>query len=493
MNLTTLLLNIGIVSLIVSAIIIFGLKKHKEILMTFLQTFCGVLFLFSGWVKAVDPLGTGYKMVDYFTEFESTFSDTALSFIAPLFPFLSGYSTGFSVFMIILEIVLGIMLITGSKSKLVAWLFFLLVAFFTVLTGFTYLTGYVPSGTNFFEFSNWGPYVKSNMKVTDCGCFGDFIKLEPKTSFLKDVFLLIPAIYFLVRNHKMHSLFNKGANSIIEIGAIVGLLIYCLSNFVWDIPSVDFRPFAKGKDVAKTKEIEEQAMADVKITDWKLKNKGTGEEIIIANNEYMTNFKNYPKTEWSVVDQIKTEPLVKSTKISEFEMYDIDDNDITSDFLQEGTQLLIVSYKLYADISTEKVMTQDSLFVMDTLMSEDGTKMINKTFDRIESTEKTVPVFNWDKGFKSDVNDKLLPVVNTLTAKGIPATWVIGGAGSTEINALANDMNVTNIRMAQADDILLKTIVRSNPGVVLWRDGKIIDKWHIDKLPDGDKIYNQYF
>jgi len=493
MDLTTLLLNIGIVSLILSAIIIFGFKKHKEMLMTFLQTFCGVLFLFSGWVKAVDPLGTGYKMVDYFTEFESTFADTALSFIAPMFPFLSGYSTGFSVFMIILEIVLGIMLITGSKSRLVAWLFFGLVAFFTVLTGFTYLTGYVPSGTNFFEFSNWGPYVKSNMKVTDCGCFGDFIKLEPKTSFLKDVFLLIPATYFLIRNHKMHDLFHGGTNFMIEVAATLGLLFYCLSNFVWDIPSVDFRPFAKGKDVAKTKEVEEQAMANVKITDWKLKNKESGEEIIIANNEYMTNFKNYPKTEWSVVDQIKTEPLVKSTKISEFELYDIDDNDITADFLGQGTQLLIVSYKLYADITTEKVMTLDSLYKMDTLYADDGVMTVSKTFDTVKERQETVPVFAWDKGFKSDIMDKLVPVINSLTAKGVPATWVVGGSGSTEINALAKDMKLKDIRMAQADDILLKTIVRSNPGVVLWRDGQILDKWHIDKLPDAEEIYSQYF
>ena len=68
---------------------------------------------------------------------------------------------------------------------------FLLVAFFTVLTGFTYLTGFVPDGSNFFDFGSWvGVHNENNMKVKDCGCFGDFIKLKPKTSFLKDVFLL---------------------------------------------------------------------------------------------------------------------------------------------------------------------------------------------------------------------------------------------------------------------------------------------------------------
>lgn len=489
----TLLTFIGIASIILTALIVFVFKKHKEILMTLFQTFCGLLFLVSGFVKAVDPLGTGYKMVDYFTEFESTFGDTAVGFIAPLFPFLSQYSTGFSVFMIILEIVLGIMLITGSRSKLVAWLFFLLVAFFTVLTGFTYLTGYVPSGVNFFEFSNWGPYVKTNMKVTDCGCFGDFIKLEPKTSFLKDVFLLIPAIYFIVRNRKMHSLFPARVNSGIETVSIIGLLFYCLSNFVWDIPSVDFRPFAIGKDVAKTKEIEEQAMADVQITGWKLKNKGSGEEIVLANAEYMSNFKQYPKTEWSVVDQIKTEPLIKATKISEFEMQDMEGNDITYEFLGEGSRFLIVSYKLYADITSEKKMVKDSIFSVDTIVVEGGDPQIVRSFDRIQEKEVTLPVFNWDRGFSRDIRDKLLPEIRKITAKGIPVTWVIGGSGTTEIEALVSDMNVQNVQMAQADDILLKTIVRSNPGVVLWKDGNIVDKWHIDKLPSGEEILNQYF
>ena len=75
----------------------------------------------------------------------------------------------------------------GYYRKWTAWLFFLIVFFFTILTGFTYLTGYVPLDANFFDFSAWGPYVKENMRVTDCGCFGDFIKLDPKISFFKDL------------------------------------------------------------------------------------------------------------------------------------------------------------------------------------------------------------------------------------------------------------------------------------------------------------------
>ena len=233
-------------------------------------------------------------------------------------------------------------------------------------------------------------------------------------------------------------------------------------------------------------------MADVQITGWKLKNKTDGKEITLANSEYMTNFKKYPKTEWSVVDQIKTEPLVKATKISEFEILDMESNDITDDFLGEGSRFLIVSYKLYVDIGTEKQMFQDSIFTMDTTIVNRDT-LTAKVFDRVEEKQKTVPTFSWDRAFSRNVRDELLPTMRAITAKGIPVTWVVGGSGNTEIEALVRDMNIQNIRMAQADDILLKTIVRSNPGVVLWKNGKIVDKWHIDKLPSGEELLKEYF
>ena len=217
--------------------------------MTFAQSWCGALFLFSGWVKAVDPLGTAYKLHDYFGEFESVFSGTAMSFIAPLFPFLDSFGVQLSVATIVFEILLGVMLLIGAKPKFTSWAFLGLILFFTGLTGFTYLTGYVPEGVNFFEFSKWGEYTATNMKVTDCGCFGDFIKLEPFTSFTKDVFLLIPAFYFLFRSKDMHSFFSeKVKNGIIGL-TIGGLLLYCFSNYIWDIPHADFRPFKVAADI----------------------------------------------------------------------------------------------------------------------------------------------------------------------------------------------------------------------------------------------------
>ena len=76
MTLSGLLINIGIVAFILTFIVGFVMKGHKSWIMTFLQNLCGVLFIFSGWVKAVDPLGTAYKMEQYFGEFEFPFPST---------------------------------------------------------------------------------------------------------------------------------------------------------------------------------------------------------------------------------------------------------------------------------------------------------------------------------------------------------------------------------------------------------------------------------
>ena len=88
MNLGTLILVIGSVAVVLTLLTGLVLKAHKSWLMTFLQIFTGVLFIFSGWVKAVDPLGTAYKMHQYFAEFEFTFVETWFSFLAPIFPVL---------------------------------------------------------------------------------------------------------------------------------------------------------------------------------------------------------------------------------------------------------------------------------------------------------------------------------------------------------------------------------------------------------------------
>jgi uncharacterized membrane protein YphA (DoxX/SURF4 family) len=315
MTLGTLVLVVAIAAVLLTVLIgIFFKDDMNNWIVSLLQNFCGVLFIFSGWVKAVDPLGTAYKMEQYFAEFQGTFEDTTLSFIAPLFPTLSEYAIGFSVGMIVFEIILGLMLLLGSWPKVTAWAFFLLVLFFTFLTGFTYLTGYVPEGVNFFQFGQWGPYVETNMKVTDCGCFGDFIKLEPKTSFLKDIFLLVPSLIFLFFHKSMHQVLSVSVRRGIIWVTLAGLIIYCLSNYSWDLPHTDFRPFKEGVNLAEQKAMQDEAISNITVTAYKLTNKETGKVVEIPFDQYLKEYKNYSDKEVWESEQIKSEPDIPSIK-----------------------------------------------------------------------------------------------------------------------------------------------------------------------------------
>ncbi|MBL0099794.1 MAG: hypothetical protein IPP49_06830 [Saprospiraceae bacterium] len=126
---------------------------------------------------------------------------------------------------------------------------------------------------NFFGFGSWGEYKATNMRVTDCGCFGDFIKLDPKISFYKDLFLLVPSIYFLFKYKEMHQLFTPKNRVLTLTLSTAFLLLYCVYNFYWDEPHVDFRPFRNGANIAVLKKAEIEAANNVKVTAMVMKNK----------------------------------------------------------------------------------------------------------------------------------------------------------------------------------------------------------------------------
>jgi len=493
MDLQTVLLAIFSAAIILTLIVGLMLKAHKSWVMTFFQNFSGAFFIFSGMVKAVDPLGTGFKLIDYFAEFQSTFEGTWFSFIAPLFPFLSTYSTAFSVFVIVLEIVLGVMLIIGHRPKLISALFLGIVVFFTFLTGFTYLTGYVPSGTNFFEFGKWAAYKETNMRVTDCGCFGDFLKLKPHVSFFKDVFLLIPAFYFMFRYKNMHQLFSSKLRWGITGLATAGLFLYCFSNFVWDLPHADFRPFKNGADIKVQKEVEMQAMENVDILGWQFVNEGTGEEATVMNPDYMAIIGDYPKAEgWKVKDQVKSDPILEPTKISEFSIEHLEGYEITDDILEDPDYaFMIVSYKLYGNGNSKTRTVQDTSFNIDTLAVEGGLQSLVKSVDQITNREEEYTDYVWKSSFAKDYTDVVKPFTDAAVADNIKVYGVVGGAGSEMISDLKNELQL-NYPIHTADDILIKTIVRSNPGVLLWKDGKIIQKWHKDKLPSYIEVKTEF-
>jgi hypothetical protein len=493
MSLSTLVIFIGLIALGLSAFMHVVMKKVKNWPMSILQNFCGTLFLVSGAVKAVDPMGTAFKMEQYFAEFEATFAGSKMSFMASLFPLLSEYSIAFSVFMIVLEMILGLMLIMGTTPKFTAWAFFIIVAFFTVLTGFTYLTGYVPPDANFFAFGQWAAYDPNNMKVTDCGCFGDFIKLEPKTSFMKDVVLLFPSLFFILRFKNMHQLFNPMLRTVSSYAFGAAVLLYCFSNYVWDIPHIDFRPFKEGVNIREQKELEEEAAANVEITHYKLKNRSTGEVVKLPLEQFLKEMSAYPKEEWEY-EQVKTEPAIPSTKISEFIVNHPDGYEITDEILEyEGDAVFLVSYKMPAKAEQKTVMVKDSSWRQDTThtvrLDGSDSMSVKAVLAGVNEVETTVTDYEWKEWYKEDFTE-LLPMLEKASADGMKVYLIAGGATADKVRAFQEDIPF-EYPVYMADDILLKTIVRSNPGILYLKDGKILGKWHKQKLKSYDQIIDR--
>jgi uncharacterized membrane protein YphA (DoxX/SURF4 family) len=483
---------IAAIGLVWTLVVAFGFRAHKNWLVSFLQSFAGALFVFSGAVKAVDPLGTAYKMEQYFAEFESLFQGTWFSFISPMFPRLAASSDTFSVVMIVFEIVLGIMLLIGARPKLTAWLFFLLIVFFLILTGFTYLTGYVPFGVNFFEFGKWGAFQESNMKVTDCGCFGDFVKLKPFTSFMKDVVLLVPALVFLFATKQMHRIFTPLGRSAIVWVSTIGLVIYCLSNYAWNEPHWDFRPFKEGANIAERRALEEEAMGNVKILAYKITNKQTGEVQEIPYDEYMKRFAEFPKEEYDF-EQIKSEPEIQPTKISEFDIEDQDGNMISEELLADpGYTLMIVATKLPYESMTAVTTVMDSIWLVDTVRVEgsDSVSLVRR-LDKVTPREMEEAKYAFDEKYVKYYTEK----VNPLAEAAEKAGWKVFAVTSYGEPAMIDNFRHTAqaaYPFHLADDILLKTIIRSNPGIVIWKNGVILKKWHIRKLPKAEKAMEKF-
>ncbi len=489
MTLTKFNIIVALIALVLTVVIYLRKKKLDSWLMSYLQNFVGVFFIGSGLVKAVDPLGTSYKMMDYFAEFESTFSHIWFSFIAPIFPWFGQHAVALSVGMIILEVMLGITLITGSMRKLTAWAFMFLIVLFTIMTGYTYLTGYVPEGVNFFEFSKWGPYVETNMKVTDCGCFGDFMKLKPLTTFTKDVILLIPGLLFLFFTKKMHQLFTKPIRTGINIVALAGLLWLCFSSFVWDIPAVDFRPFKVGVNIRDKKEAEEKAMSDVKVIAYKLTDKETGKTIELPYADYLKRYKEFPKEKYTF-EQVKTEPAIKPTKLSEFEAENPEGENIAEEILNDPNyHFMIVGYHLHGTPRQETVMKYDTIYRMDSTLVADTIQM-RPVIDKIAKRQEVVTVYDWDEDYIAHWKETVIPVVHLAMDEGMNVRALVG-AGWEQIDSFKKATGA-KFPFYFADDIMLKTIVRSNPGIVLMKDGKILQKWHYKKLPHYEEIKNTW-
>lgn len=196
----------------------------KKKLVQIARIFVGLLFIISGLIKLNDPVGMSYKLVEYFSE-------PVLNL-----PFLSPYALAFSLLVVIAETVLGVFLLIGFQKKFTLWSLMGLIVFFTFLTF----------------------YAAYFNKVTDCGCFGDALKLTPWQSFSKDVILLILITLIALNHTYIKPVFSSSFQKIV---AFTSLFLSCFMGY-WvlnHLPLKDFRAYKVGTNITKAMEIPEGA------------------------------------------------------------------------------------------------------------------------------------------------------------------------------------------------------------------------------------------
>lgn len=184
----------------------------KNILVNTARVIVGVLFIFSGLVKANDPLGLSYKMQEFFEVWK--------------FPWLDSYTLAFSLIMIVFEIIAGVAILLGWRMKLFSWLLLVLIIFFSFLTGYAFLSG----------------------KVRECGCFGNCIPLTAGESFTKDLVLLALILFLFFQVRKIRPLLSQTAClSILLLSTVLSI------SFQWyvlvHLPVVDCLPYTIGQNI----------------------------------------------------------------------------------------------------------------------------------------------------------------------------------------------------------------------------------------------------
>lgn len=200
----------------------------KNITAQFSRLLVGILFIISGLIKLNDPIGFSYKLDEYF-------STTVFNM-----PFFVPYTLAIALFLVILEVVLGVMLLIGYKSKITIWSLLLLVILFTFLTFYS----------AYFDV------------VKDCGCFGDALHLTPWQSFSKDLILLFFILILFFNQKYLKPLFANGIQNILVLTSI---LLSCLMGYwvINHLPLKDFRPYKVGTNIKTAMEIPDNAPKSV--------------------------------------------------------------------------------------------------------------------------------------------------------------------------------------------------------------------------------------
>jgi len=278
----------------------------------------GLLFIFSGLIKANDPLGLSYKMQEFFDVWG--------------IQFLNDYTLAFALVMNTLEIVAGIALLIQFPYKQTLWLLLGLIVFFSFLTGYALFSG----------------------KIKTCGCFGDCIPLTPKTSFIKDIVLLVSIVILLINHKKAKSNTHKylGIFVLLLATTSVGYGQYYVLDH---LPIIDCLPYKAGNDIVEKMKQPDGAIKDsVSI---QMEFEKDGKAYFFDANHFPENFDStyvYKNRKELVVS--KGNGLVPA--IVDFEITNLNGIDTTQAlFATEIPYVLVLAGKIEANVPWENLVT----------------------------------------------------------------------------------------------------------------------------------------
>ena len=253
-------------------------SARTNYLLTFARVITGLLFIFSGLIKANDPTGFGYKLEEYFLVFGTHF--------------LNDYAVTIAIVVCGLEILLGALLLLGFWKRRVAWGLLLLILFFTFLTFYS----------AFFEV------------VTSCGCFGDAIPLTPWQSFGKDLVLLALILIIFFNREAIRPVFStRGTQLLLTvflIGASIGIGIYTVNY----LPFIDFLPYKKGNHLPELMTLPEGEVGDQYEIMYTLRNKTSGEEKKVSDKVYLAD-ELWKDENWEIIGDPESRLVSKGYQI----------------------------------------------------------------------------------------------------------------------------------------------------------------------------------
>lgn len=375
------------------ALVIIFINSFGKLQITLSRMLLGCLFIFSGFVKGVDPVGTQYRIEDYFIAFGT---DWAIPLALPL-----------SVVLNATEFVLGFLLLFNVSMRVTSWLVLIMMAVFTVLT--------LNDATN--------------NPVPDCGCFGDALIISNWQTFYKNLVIdALLLIVFLTRK-RVPGWFNYRIEWVLLTFSVLGFVYFQIYN-IRHLPLIDFMDWKVGK-----KMINENPLPSKYYLTYK--NKSTQESKEYLSPDYPYNDSAW-LANWEFISQRVVDP---NPHLHDLSAEDEFGNDRTQDLIgNPDFQFIIVSY----DLSEANL----------------------KGFEKIRELKN------------ASLNTRF--------------SFALITASIPEQASLFREQQKLEMQIFFADDIVLKTMVRSNPGLILMKGGYVLGKWHFNDIPSFSQISEEF-